>query len=76
MRRILIQVNPLGLLQNVPCVHSRNPKYPGCSHDTVFVILEYDWYSTMWLVRSNKTAGGFFGFQNVMSEPAAARRVV
>jgi hypothetical protein len=24
---------------------------------------------TMWLIRSNKAAGGFFGFQRVMSEP-------
>jgi hypothetical protein len=28
---------------------------------TVFVILEYDWYCIMWLVKSNKDAGGFFG---------------
>jgi hypothetical protein len=38
--------------------------------DTVFVILEYDWYFTVWLVRRNKAAGGFFGFQKVTQEPA------
>jgi hypothetical protein len=34
------------------------------------MILEYNWYCTTWLVRSNKAVEGFFGFQKVMSEPA------
>jgi hypothetical protein len=44
---------PLGLKQNVPGVHSRNPQYPGYPHDTVPVILEFDQYCTGLLFCSN-----------------------
>jgi hypothetical protein len=41
-----IKMIPLGLKQNVPWAHSRNPKYPGYSHDTVPVILGFNQYCT------------------------------
>jgi hypothetical protein len=34
------------------------------------MIMEFDWYCTMWFVRSNKAAGGFLGFQKAWSEHA------
>jgi hypothetical protein len=35
--------------------------------------MEYDWYCTMWLKRSNKAAGGVFVILRVMSEPAGRK---
>jgi hypothetical protein len=32
--------------------------------------MEFDWCCTGWLLRSNKAASGFFGFQKTTSEPA------
>jgi hypothetical protein len=37
---------PLGLKQNVPWAHSRNPQYHGYSHDTVSVIVGFNQYCT------------------------------
>jgi hypothetical protein len=70
-----IKVIPLGLLQNVPWAHSRNPYCPGYSHDTVLVMMEFNWYC-IGLLWSKKLLAGSLGSKRPQVSPLERRKPI